>query len=218
MRSRYLLGLGLLLVALGCELMTRVRAESSWSVLLPGFIVAGLGVGVANTIIASATISVVPPERSGMASGASSTFRQVGLATGIAALGAVFLAQIRPATVNALAASAPGRTVLDLGTRVSTAISQGLVRQTVAALPIGGMRHALLSSYRTGFASTFDHLMAIAAVIAAIGGLAALALVRQRDFVPSISLEEALVAPLAEPDATAEPEPAPIDAEAAARR
>ena len=36
------------------------------------------------------SIGVVPPARSGMASGANSTFRQVGIATGIAGLGAVF--------------------------------------------------------------------------------------------------------------------------------
>ncbi len=77
-QSRYLLGLGLLLVALGCDLMTRVRADSTWTVLLPGFIVAGVGVGLTNPVLASATVSVVPPERSGMASGSSSTFRQVG--------------------------------------------------------------------------------------------------------------------------------------------
>jgi hypothetical protein len=153
---------------------------------------------MANTIIASATVSVVPPERSGMASGTSSTFRQVGLATGIAALGAVFLAEIRPSTVDALAKSSAGRQVLHLGPRVSTAISQGLVRQTAANLRSGAARNALLSAYRTGFTTTFNHLMTIATVIAAIGGLAALALVRQRDFVPSISLEETLVTPLTE--------------------
>ena len=96
--SRYLLGLGLILIALGCKLTTHVQPDSSWTVLLPGFIVAGIGIGVTDPVVASATVSVVPPEHSGMASGASSTFRQVGIATGVAGLGAVFLSQIRPAT------------------------------------------------------------------------------------------------------------------------
>jgi EmrB/QacA subfamily drug resistance transporter len=210
-RSRYLLGLGLLLVALACELMTRVHTDSSGNVLLPGFIVAGVGIGMANPIIASATISVVPPEQSGMASGISSTFRQVGLATGIAALGAVFLAQIQSATVVALRGNTAGRAVLHLGTRVSVAISQGMVRETAASLPTNSARQALLSAYRTGFTSTFDHLMALASVVAAIGGVAALALVRQRDFVPSISLDEALVAPAPEGADVAASTPAPVD-------
>ena len=43
-----------------------------------------------NPPLASTAIGVVPVERSGMASGINSTFRQVGIATGIAGLGAVF--------------------------------------------------------------------------------------------------------------------------------
>ena len=89
-QSRYLLGTGLLLIAVGCVLMATTKADSSWTVLLPGFIVAGIGIGTVNPVLASSAISVVPPERSGMASGANSTFRQVGIATGIAGLGSVF--------------------------------------------------------------------------------------------------------------------------------
>jgi hypothetical protein len=47
-----------------------------------------------NPVLASSAISVVPPQRSGMASGANNTFRQVGIATGIAVLGAMFQSQI----------------------------------------------------------------------------------------------------------------------------
>jgi EmrB/QacA subfamily drug resistance transporter len=86
--SRYLLGLGLLLIALACKLTNDIGADASWTVLLPGFVVAGIGIGIVNPVLASATVSVVPPERSGMASGSSATFRQVGMATGIAGLGA----------------------------------------------------------------------------------------------------------------------------------
>ena len=86
-QSRFMMGLGLLLVALGCELMSHVQADSSWLVLLPGFLVGGIGIGITNPVLASASVSVVPPERSGMATGAASTFRQVGIATGIAGLG-----------------------------------------------------------------------------------------------------------------------------------
>ena len=79
-QSRYLLGGGLLLIAVGCLLMSRTQASSGWTVLLPGFIVVGVGIGTVNPVLASSAISVVPAERSGMASGANSTFRQVGIA------------------------------------------------------------------------------------------------------------------------------------------
>ncbi len=192
--SRYLLGLGLLLVALGCALMTRVHADSEWTVLLPGFLVAGAGVGLTNPVLASATVAVVPPEKSGMATGISSTFRQVGIATGIAALGVIFSRQIRSGTTHALAASAAGRDILRHGASVITVVSQGAVRQAGGALPAVA-RHTLLTAYRTSFAATFDHLMVIATGVAAAGAIGSLFLVRQRDFVPSIQPEADLAVP-----------------------
>jgi EmrB/QacA subfamily drug resistance transporter len=189
--SRYLLGLGLIFIAFGCTLTTHVKPDSSWTVLLPGFIVAGIGIGITNPVVASATVSVVPPEHSGMASGASSTFRQVGIATGIAGLGAVFLSQIRPNTAHALAATPAGRLLLAHGgSRLSAAIAGGGVRQAAASLPEPAVRHALINAYRVGFTTTLNHLMGIASVVAIIGAVAALALVRQRDFVPSGPPEE----------------------------
>ena len=191
-QSRYLLGLGLFLVALGCELMTRVHADSTWTVLLPGFIAAGIGVGIANPVLASATVSVVPPERSGMATGSSTTFRQVGIATGIAGLGAVFLSQIRPNTVQALTATpgradrpGPRRQRVDRGHH-----RRGHPSRPPPPFPTPAARDALLNAYRIGFTSTFDHLMAIATVVALVGAVGSLVLVRQRDFVPSYAAGE----------------------------
>lgn len=187
-KSRYLLGLGLLLIALACKLTNNIGAHSPWTVLLPGFIVAGIGIGMVNPVLASAAVSVVPPERSGMASGSSATFRQVGMATGIAGLGAVFLSQIRPDTAHALASTPTGRIVLAQGgARLSQAVSGGGVRQVAASLPSAAARHALINAYQVGFTTTFNHLMSIAMWTSLIGAVAALALVRQRDFVPSYS-------------------------------
>jgi MFS family permease len=87
---RMLLGVGMLFVGAGLLAMTAVTPTSGWTALIPGFVLQGVGVGLVNPPLASAAIGVAPPARSGMASGANSTFRQVGIATGIAALGAVF--------------------------------------------------------------------------------------------------------------------------------
>src|SRR5207237_3550025 len=88
------MSLGLALVAVALFLMHGVEVDSSWTTLLPGFVVAGIGIGMLNPMLASTAIGVVPPARSGMASGINNTFRQVGVATGIAGLGAVFQHQI----------------------------------------------------------------------------------------------------------------------------
>ena len=171
-------------------LTDHVQPDSTWTVLLPGFIVAGIGIGITNPVLASATVSVVPPERSGMASGSSSTFRQVGIATGIAGLGAVFLDQIRPATASALAATPgrPGRAGPRRDPRCPAPSPGAASARWPPRIPSWPARHALIDAYQVGFTSTFNHLMAIAAVDrpgrSASGRCA---LVRQRDFVPSIA-------------------------------
>jgi EmrB/QacA subfamily drug resistance transporter len=112
------LGVALAISAAGVFLFEFVSPTSSWTVLLPGMLVAGLGVGLANPSIAHIALSVVAPQRSGMASGISNTFRIAGLATGVAGLGALLqhgiaarLPAAGKATVNAVAAAgvhAPG--------------------------------------------------------------------------------------------------------------
>ncbi len=186
-QARYLLGLGLLVTAAGCLLMSTTHSDSGWTVLLPGFIVAGAGVGIVNPVLASAAISVVPPERSGMASGANSTFRQIGIATGIAGLGAIFISQIQHKVTGVLLSSPAGRAAgLAHGAALRTAMSSGQVRTVVATLP-RDQGQAVLSAYRIGFSSTLDHLMIIAAGVALVGSILSLALTRQRDFVTSHS-------------------------------
>jgi hypothetical protein len=61
--------------------------------LLSGFLVSGAGVGLLNPAIADVAVSVVPKEQSGMAAGINDTFRQVGVAVGIAVWGAIFVAR-----------------------------------------------------------------------------------------------------------------------------
>jgi len=92
---RLLIGPGLLLVGIGLLLMTRVDDHTSWSVLVPGFLVAGLGSGMVNPPLASTAVGVVPVHRSGMASGVNTTFRQIGIAVGIAAYGTLYASSLR---------------------------------------------------------------------------------------------------------------------------
>jgi len=193
-QTRYLLGLGLLLISLGCLAMATTHASSSWTVLLPGFVIAGIGIGTVNPVLASSAISVVPPERSGMASGTNSTFRQVGIATGIAALGSVFQSHVQSKTLAALASNASGRAVLARGgAELRSSILGGGVRQVAGTIPSAAQRSALLHSYQVGFSSALNTVMMIGAVIAFVGSIGAFLLVRQRDFVPSVAASPAPV-------------------------
>jgi EmrB/QacA subfamily drug resistance transporter len=93
---RALLGGGLGLCAVSMWLMSRVTVSSHWTALLPGFLVGGIGMGVVNAPLAATAVSTVRQERAGMASGINNTFRQIGIATGIAALGAIFASRVDP--------------------------------------------------------------------------------------------------------------------------
>ena len=138
-QSRFLLGIGMLFVTGGLLLMATTHPDSTWTVLLPGFLVIGFGVGIVNPVLASGAVSVVQPQRSGMASGANNTFRQVGIATGIAVLGAVFQSQIVAHTTAALAKSPFGPEVLRRGgAQLQGAMASGEVRQAAGRSPSPG--------------------------------------------------------------------------------
>jgi EmrB/QacA subfamily drug resistance transporter len=86
---RLLVGPGLMLVGVGLLLMRGLEPGSQWTHLIAGFLVAGLGSGLVNPPLASTAIGVVEPSVAGMASGINSTFRQIGIATSVAALGSI---------------------------------------------------------------------------------------------------------------------------------
>jgi EmrB/QacA subfamily drug resistance transporter len=83
------LSAGMLLCAVGLLVMRGLTASTPWTHLLPGLLLTGAGLGLANPAVTYAALGVVPTTRSGMASGINNTFRQVGLAVGIAALGSL---------------------------------------------------------------------------------------------------------------------------------
>ena len=79
--------LGLLLVACGLAGMLVVGVDSSWAALLPGLLVTSVGTGLFNPTGSELALNALPDEQSGLAAGANDTFRQTGVAVGIAALG-----------------------------------------------------------------------------------------------------------------------------------
>jgi EmrB/QacA subfamily drug resistance transporter len=85
---------GQLLSAAGLLAMRGLEASSPWTVMLPGLLVLGVGIGLANPTVTYAALGVVPATHSGMAAGVNNTFRQVGIALGIAVLGTLLPARI----------------------------------------------------------------------------------------------------------------------------
>jgi EmrB/QacA subfamily drug resistance transporter len=180
---RLLLGSGLLLVGVGLVALTVIEADSTWTALIPGFVLGGAGIGLVNPPLASTAIGVVPAEHSGMASGINSTFRQVGIATGIAGLGAVFQHSVTHGTSSALVASGQAREIASAAHgQLGTLLESGEVTQIAHSLGPAA-RTALDHAYRVGFTGAFDTIALIAAVVALVGSALAFVLVRSRDFV-----------------------------------
>jgi EmrB/QacA subfamily drug resistance transporter len=174
---RLLLGTGLGLVGVGLLLMTGLSGSSHWTALLAGFVVSGVGVGLVNPPLASTAIGVVPPERSGMASGINSTFRQVGIATGIAALGAVFESRLASKLAPVLA----GSPVAGKAHTIAHAVAAGGAQTVLARVP-PRLRAEATHGIHGAFASALNDILVVAAVVALTGAALALALIRGRDF------------------------------------
>src|SRR5205085_10631040 len=100
--TKLLIGPGFVLVGVGLLLMRGLSPSDDWTHLLPGLIVAGVGAGLINVPLASTAVGVVEPERAGMASGINSTLRQVGIATGVAALGTILASQVHSSVISHL--------------------------------------------------------------------------------------------------------------------
>jgi EmrB/QacA subfamily drug resistance transporter len=166
--ARWFLAGGLALVALGLLLMSGVDPGDDWTALLAGFLVAGGGIGIANPALATTAIGVVEPARSGMASGINSTFRQVGIATGIAAWGAIFQHQVT-ARFGELAPGAPVRG------DIADFISFG--GATRSGEPV------LVRVAEQAFVAGLDRILLLAAILALAGAVLSGLLVRPSDFV-----------------------------------
>ncbi len=200
---RIFLGGGLAVVGASLLLMHGLTFLSTASSLMPGFIVGGIGIGLVNAPLAATAVSVVAPQRAGMASGINNTFRQVGIATGIAALGALFVDRITshivPITTGSSIATSgcplcsPGQSgaLQDHLTRVAEfnhiwaqAIASGQLEPPSGPglyTPSG----ASVYIARFAFIDGLNSILYVAAFVVFAGAILAFLLVREKDFVAS---------------------------------
>jgi len=177
---RLLIGPGLIMVGVGLLLMRGLDAGSSWTHLIPGMIVGGLGIGLVNPPLASTAVGVVPPQRAGMASGINSTFRQVGIATGIALLGTLFSNHVKDEVVTRVA-TVPG--LSHQGQQIAAAVQSGQIGHVIGKLPRPA-RQAVGMITRAAFTTGLNRILLVAAIIALVSGVVALAAIRGKDFAP----------------------------------
>ncbi|HTW98696.1 MAG TPA: MFS transporter [Acidimicrobiales bacterium] len=177
---RILIGPGLVMVGLGLLWMRGLDASSSWTHLIGGLVLSGVGVGFINPPLASTAVGVVQPQRAGMASGINSTFRQVGIATGIALLGTLFANRLGSAVAGATA-----HTPLASRSRaITSGLENGQVTQLFHSVPRGdsGVLDEVL---RGSFTTALNEILLVSGIVAIVCGVLAFLLIRQKDFVPS---------------------------------
>jgi EmrB/QacA subfamily drug resistance transporter len=166
------LGTGMAVTGIGLAVMAGLSTGSTWTHLIPGLLLTGLGIGLVNPAIAKVALGVVPPQRSGMASGISNTFRIGGLAMGVAALGAIFQHQLTSQLSAHQQLGVPSTTL-------AKALASGGTPAAMALHPHGS---GIVDTFHHAFVTGMNTILIIGAVVVLLGALSAFALVRRRDF------------------------------------
>ncbi|MEU6260342.1 MFS transporter [Streptomyces sp. NPDC047043] len=164
------------LMATGLGLVTLVRHDSEWTVLLPSMIVAGVGMGIYQPLRAALSVGMVEPDKAGMSSGIAETFQQVGVALGIAVFGAVFQSRVADAFVASSAADQLGSKAGQFGDAVST----GAVGEMAKALPpeVAGK---VVRAAQSAFVDGLHDVLIASSTVTAVGAVIALLLIRAKD-------------------------------------
>jgi hypothetical protein len=131
-----------------------------------------------NTPLASPAVSVVAVERSGLASGINSTFRQVGIATGIAVLGTIFSHRVADGIRDGLA----GTPAAGQSDRIAGAVTGGRTDAVIQSAPEGARDH-LAAVATSSFVDALNQITLIAMVVAFVAAACCFVLIRQQDFV-----------------------------------
>jgi len=138
--SRWLIAAGMMTVAACCLLLSTINLHSSFWNLLPAFILGGLGMSFVMTPMSAAVMGAAPVAKAGVASGVLNTFRQVGVALGIAITGAI----VADRAASAVRGGASGPQAFVDGLTFAMKVSAGIcfAAAIAAAVLVRKYRHA----------------------------------------------------------------------------
>jgi MFS family permease len=162
--------IGLVIAALGLGWLATVPVGAGAVALALPMLIVGIGTGLPWGLMDDLSVSVVPRERAGMATGIFSTMRVAGEALAIAAAGAVLVGLSQ----SGLQAAAGGDAARQIADAVN-ALAGGDMDRALAGMP-GFGRAALAQAYGGAFQAML--VVLVAATLAA--ALVAFALLRRR--------------------------------------
>lgn len=134
-QPRVVIPLGMVTIGLGFILMRygMHAQDASWLTMLPGSLVAGIGLSLTNTPVTNTTTGSVPANRAGMASGIDISARLITLAVNIALMGFIFVEGILSYLSNAFAGAGHSISLRSLAGKIAAG-NWGTLQQEFPAL------------------------------------------------------------------------------------
>ncbi len=196
--AKAIMTVGMIIATVGVLLMTRIApsdTQTDWLVLLPAFILGGIAAGMVSPQISTVAVNTVHRDRAGMASGISGICRQLGTAFGIALLGAILTNQYNTTVHDKISQL----TIPGAPAQQQSAILNGIItslQQAGTFVGSTGLKHPTGQAAQFAQNPLFPQVQAIvqesfidatitifriAAVLLAVGAVAALVLVRRKD-------------------------------------
>jgi EmrB/QacA subfamily drug resistance transporter len=166
---RPLLVSGLSLVTVALFLQTRIDVDTGYGLLLPAFILMGIGMALTMSPMSTAAMNAVAAQKAGVASGILSMSRMVGGTFGVAALGALFQHLARNDLAHSLA-----------GTGISAAQRDQLVSGLGTGSDAGHMPAVAVNAGHDAFIHALASGMWLSAGVAATGVLISFLLIGSR--------------------------------------
>jgi EmrB/QacA subfamily drug resistance transporter len=157
---------GLTLTAFALFLQTRIDVDTGYGLLLPAFILMGIGMAVVMSPMSTAAMNAVAPEKAGVGSGILSMSRMVGATFGVAAIGALFQHLARNELADKLA-----------GTGVTASQQDQLVHSLGAGSQDGSLPPQVVNAAHDAFVHALASGMWLSAGVAALGAILAFLLI-----------------------------------------
>jgi EmrB/QacA subfamily drug resistance transporter len=173
---RWLIAGGLTLVAASLFTFSRIQVDSGYLVLLPGFMLLGIGIAMTMSPMTSAAMNAVTVEKAGVASGVLSMFRMVGGSLGVAVTGAIFQGLVSSRLDSLLVGS--GISAADRSD-ISEQLGSGSVSGALKGLEPAQAKQAAAAGSEA-FVYALGHAMSISGCVALVGALVGATAIRAK--------------------------------------
>jgi MFS transporter, DHA2 family, multidrug resistance protein len=171
-RPGIIVGAGVGVAAVGMAILARLSVDDGIGMLIAGYVVLGLGAGMALALAYNMVIATAPPESAGAAAALNETATEFGGALGIATLGSIAAAVYRSGVSDALPEALPGDTAA-----VATETLGGAV--AIAETLPGESADAVLAVAREAFVDGMGTAAAVGAGVLAVAAVVVTYLLRR---------------------------------------